>query len=140
MLPVDAADREDRVLDGIDQLALDGLRRGAGVDDRDGDDGGCWTSGNSSVFRATSAMSPKTTSASITVTVTIGFLMAKSEMNIGSRPRLRRRVVAERDLHRDPLHLPVRDAHHRRRLARLVHRRAGAEGRALLSAATRPCA
>ena len=42
---------------------------------------GCWMSGNSSVWRLISAAMPNATSASIAVTVTIGRLMAKSEMN-----------------------------------------------------------
>ncbi len=44
---------------------------------------GCWMSGNSSVLRRQSENSPNTTSASITVTVAIGFLMARSEMSTG---------------------------------------------------------
>src|SRR5690348_10233422 len=42
------------------------------------------TSGNSSVWSLPNEMSPKTTSASIDTTVTIGRLIAKSEMNMTS--------------------------------------------------------
>jgi hypothetical protein len=44
------------------------------------------TSGNSSVSRFHSANRPNTTSASIVTTVTTGFLMAKSEMNMARSP------------------------------------------------------
>jgi hypothetical protein len=42
---------------------------------------GCWMSGNSSVWRFASAAMPNATNASMEVTVTIGRLMAKSEIN-----------------------------------------------------------
>src|SRR4051794_30437927 len=47
---------------------------------------GCCTSGNSSTFSDQSAKMPKTTSATIVTTVTVGRLMARSERNIGSGP------------------------------------------------------
>src|SRR3954452_10441738 len=52
--------------------------------------GGC-TSGNSSVFRFSSAKMTNTTSASTVTTVTTGRLIAKSEMNTVLAPRLRPR-------------------------------------------------
>src|SRR4051812_36719288 len=44
------------------------------------------TSGNSSVWSLPNAISPKTTSASIDTTVTMGRLIAKSDMNISCSP------------------------------------------------------
>ena len=44
---------------------------------------GCTTSGNSSVWSFVSENVPNTTSATIDTTVTMGRLMAKSEMNTG---------------------------------------------------------
>src|SRR5512140_2694554 len=56
---------------------------------------GCAMSGNSSVCSCHSEKSPNTTSATIETTVTMGRLMAKSEMNTWG-PRLVLRVVGGR--------------------------------------------
>src|SRR6185436_11940019 len=60
---------------------------------------GSATSGNSSTLSDQRAKMPKTTSASIVTTVTVGRLMARSERNISSGPpaRVGARVAGPRD-------------------------------------------
>jgi hypothetical protein len=56
---------------------------------------GCWMSGNSSVWMLISAATPKATSAVMVVTVMIGRLIAKSEMNMVAAQEVRIGVVIQ---------------------------------------------
>ncbi len=83
---VDLRDALQRLLDAVDDLALDRLGRGAGVGNVAPPCTGCSTSGIWFTRRFLSASSPRHISTMMMATVVTGRLMLKSERNMAYFP------------------------------------------------------